>query len=223
MQGDDATAISLMDEGSISLLDEVHSVPWFGVGPLLHVLAGTDPEDAFGPTDLMGHQASWAARRYAQAVWNLRQGRSPKDSLAEGEHHVEKTPFFRHLLRTTIAPAVFGAGMEPAEAWLREADAFCSTTGEWGLQRRVRQALATIGAKVPRTRAGSIPPHLARLGVTARETEVLRLINAGLSNNDIASRLYLSIRTVESHVSSLLQKAGCANRDQLPSVTSTKD
>jgi hypothetical protein len=54
MQGDDATAINLMDEGSSSLLDEVQSVPWFGVGALLHVLAGTDPQEAFSPTDLMG-------------------------------------------------------------------------------------------------------------------------------------------------------------------------
>ena len=122
-----------------------------------------------------------------------------------------------------IAPVVFQADMDTTEGWLREADAFCGAAGERALQRRVHHALAGIGAKVPRTHAGSIPPHLARLGVTARETEVLRLINAGLSNNDIASRLYLSVRTVESHVSSLLQKAGCANRDQLPLVTSTKD
>ena len=68
-----------------------------------------------------------------------------------------------------IAPVVFQADMDTTEGWLREADAFCGAAGERALQRRVHHALAGIGAKVPRTHAGSI-------GVTARETEVLRLI-----------------------------------------------
>jgi DNA-binding NarL/FixJ family response regulator len=122
----------------------------------------------------------------------------------------------RHWLRTIIAPVVFEAGMASAVSWLREADAFCIEAGERALQRRVRHALATIGAKVPRTSAGTVPSHLARLGITARETEILRLVNLGLSNHDIADRLFISVRTVESHVSSMLQKAGQNSREQLP-------
>jgi DNA-binding NarL/FixJ family response regulator len=83
------------------------------------------------------------------------------------------------------------------------------------LQRRIRQALATIGAKIPGTSTGTVRPHLAKLGITTREKEVLRLINTGLSNSDIAGRLFLSIRTVESHVSSMLQKTGRESRGQL--------
>jgi DNA-binding CsgD family transcriptional regulator len=221
MQGDDAAAISLFDEGSSFLLDELHSVPWFGVGALLHVLAGMDPEDAFGPTDLMGHHANWAARGYANAVWILRQGRSPTDWLAEAEHCVEQTPFFRHLLRAAVAETAFQLGVDSAEAWLREADAFCNMTGERALQRRVRQALGAMGAKIPRTPAGSVPPHLARVGITAREMEILRLVNVGMGNADIANHLFISVRTVESHVSSMLQKTGRATRDQLPSASNS--
>ncbi|HEX3337427.1 MAG TPA: AAA family ATPase, partial [Jatrophihabitans sp.] len=54
--------------------------------------------------------------------------------------------------------------------------------------------------------------RLAELGVTPREAEVLAAVAERLSNADIAGRLYLSERTVESHVSSLLRKLGLPNR-----------
>ena len=107
--------------------------------------------------------------------------------------------------------------------WLREADAFCSAAGERALQRRIRYDLRTIGAKVPKASTATVPPHLARLGITAREAEILRLVNAGLSNADISHQLFISTRTVESHVSSMLQKTGRATREQLPSASSAED
>ena len=51
--------------------------------------------------------------------------------------------------------------------------------------------------------------------VTAREREVLGLLGDRLTNSEIADRLFISIRTVESHVSSLLTKLGAANRRDL--------
>jgi DNA-binding NarL/FixJ family response regulator len=51
----------------------------------------------------------------------------------------------------------------------------------------------------------------------------LRLVNAGLSNADISHRLFISTRTVESHVSSMLQKTGRATREQLPSASGAED
>jgi DNA-binding NarL/FixJ family response regulator len=128
------------------------------------------------------------------------------------------------MLRTIIAPVVYQAGLEPlAEGWLREADAFCGAAGERALQRRVRSTLASIGLKVPKGSTSAVPPHLARLGITARETEILRLVNAGLSNADISHRLFISTRTVESHVSCMLQKTGQSAREQLPSADSAND
>ena len=126
--------------------------------------------------------------------------------------------------RTTIAPVVYHAGMESAaEDWLREADAFCGAAGERALQRLVRRTLASVGAKVPKGSTSAVPPHLARHGITARETEILRLVNAGLSNADISHRLFISTRTVESHVSSMLQKTGLTTREQLPSASTAED
>ncbi len=56
---------------------------------------------------------------------------------------------------------------------------------------------------------------VARAGLTARETEVLSLLGAGLSNQNIARRLFISERTVKNYVSSLLAKLNLANRAQL--------
>jgi DNA-binding NarL/FixJ family response regulator len=62
------------------------------------------------------------------------------------------------------------------------------------------------------------PERLSSLGVTPREIEVLDLVSEGLSNRDIAARLYLSHRTVEKHVESLLRKTGARSRTQLAAV-----
>ena len=51
--------------------------------------------------------------------------------------------------------------------------------------------------------------------ITDRETDILALIGAGLSNADIGARLYLGVTTVKTHVASLMTKTGCANRVQL--------
>jgi DNA-binding CsgD family transcriptional regulator len=51
--------------------------------------------------------------------------------------------------------------------------------------------------------------------LSVREREVVRLVADGLSNKEIASRLHLSVRTVESHVRHALAKTGLVNRTQL--------
>jgi DNA-binding NarL/FixJ family response regulator len=50
--------------------------------------------------------------------------------------------------------------------------------------------------------------------LTERETEVLACLGEGLSNSQIANRLYLSEATVKGYVSRMLDKLGCANRTQ---------
>jgi DNA-binding NarL/FixJ family response regulator len=59
--------------------------------------------------------------------------------------------------------------------------------------------------------AGSRPPPD---GLTERETEVLRLIAAGLSNSEIGEKLFVSQATVKSHVNRIFAKTGCRNRSQ---------
>jgi len=54
---------------------------------------------------------------------------------------------------------------------------------------------------------------------TQRESEVLELLTQGLSNTEMGEKLYLSPRTVEKYVSSLLRKTDTNNRAELVSFT----
>jgi DNA-binding CsgD family transcriptional regulator len=58
--------------------------------------------------------------------------------------------------------------------------------------------------------------------VSAREAEVLAALGERLTNAEIGARLFISIRTVESHVSSLLRKLQVADRRALAAVAATR-
>ncbi|RNC84747.1 MAG: DNA-binding response regulator [Balneola sp.] len=52
------------------------------------------------------------------------------------------------------------------------------------------------------------------LGISERELEVLILVSEGLSNQEIAGRLFVSINTVKTHLSKLYEKLGVKRRTQ---------
>lgn len=72
------------------------------------------------------------------------------------------------------------------------------------------------GAVLDRVRRGgaATPADLTAYSLTSREADVLALVGAGLTNGEIAERLHLSISTVKTHVSNVLDKTGSRDRVQ---------
>jgi DNA-binding CsgD family transcriptional regulator len=75
---------------------------------------------------------------------------------------------------------------------------------------RLRALGVQLGSTGRRGRPATGPEALTKM-----ETRVFRLVGARLSNQEIAEQLFLSRRTVETHVSHALAKLGCITRREL--------
>jgi DNA-binding NarL/FixJ family response regulator len=85
---------------------------------------------------------------------------------------------------------------------------------------QIANAVRTVGNGNSALELGELPMPLpgGKEALTAREYEVLRLLVAGRRNGDIADMLSLSLKTVEFHVSHILQKLGARSRAQAVSM-----
>jgi len=136
------------------------------------------------------------------------------DPSASQRHLHQALNEFRHLdmpfeaAITCLALADVLAMQQSALAE-EEARAALDTFERLGAERCADEALALLR---------SLGVRIARAGprtdgdITAREEEVLALLAEGLSNPEIAERLFISRKTVEHHVSNLLAKLGLKNR-----------
>jgi DNA-binding CsgD family transcriptional regulator/tetratricopeptide (TPR) repeat protein len=80
------------------------------------------------------------------------------------------------------------------------------------------QEFRVMGVPTPQSAADVL---LGERGVTRREAEVLRALGRRLTNAEIAAALYVSERTVESHVSALLRKLEASNRFDLATIAAS--
>ena len=105
-----------------------------------------------------------------------------------------------HVAETLAAHALALHATDPARAraLAAQARALAEPIG----QVRVLRSLERLACL-----AGPAP-------LTAREAEVLGLVAEGLSNREIAARLFISANTAANHVRSILMKTGTANRTQ---------
>lgn len=218
-------ADALLDGGMTVLRRHASAAPiasW-GLWALLRMVVGRDGRAAeflrTAPVGLVA--ASRAAVAYAEAVAAGRNGRADvaADLLATGDELLASRPWWRRLLRLLVLEAAVVDGWgDPVPALRADLTAF-ERDGEHLLARTCRDLLRQAGAPTRRGRGSTpVPPALRALGVTSREMDVLGLVADGLSNAEVARRLFVSPRTVETHVASLLAKTGTTDRGGLRAI-----
>jgi DNA-binding NarL/FixJ family response regulator len=80
--------------------------------------------------------------------------------------------------------------------------------------RRVHKGKKHIPAEI----AAQLAEHLGEEFLTARETEVLRLVGGGNRNRDIAEQLFISEETVKVHVKHIMEKLAASDRTEAVAI-----
>ena len=130
--------------------------------------------------------------------------------------------------RVKFANALIGKFFEHPNAGHRPSFAAGSMTTSSAVGPETTSVLSTDSPPTDRLAVGKRAATGKNGGVTVngvstisdRESEVLDALRARLTNAEIARQLHISIRTVESHVSSLLRKLGALDRRELADLAS---
>lgn len=190
--------------------------PWWGLWTLLRALCDADAQEALrevasGPVS--GHNAMMCG--YTEAVLLGRDGHTADAATAFATADAAATPgWWGHIGRRLVAEAALTDDWGDPVGWLTAAAKFFDEFPAPAVASACRSLLRRAGAPVARRPTG-IPADLAEAGVTPREAEILTLVGEGLSNRDVAARLYLSPRTVEKHVENLIRKTVAGSRGGL--------
>jgi DNA-binding CsgD family transcriptional regulator len=131
----------------------------------------------------------------------------------EAAHHVDaalalaeacETPYERALTLLAIAQLRIATGeTQTARTLLEDARTICAQLGATPALARADALLAHLLAA---------PAHAYPAGLSAREVEVLRLVAQGMTDRQVAERLFLSPRTINQHLRSIYNKLGVSSR-----------
>jgi ATP/maltotriose-dependent transcriptional regulator MalT len=124
------------------------------------------------------------------------EARSTLQQAAEAWRGLE-VPYEEATARTLLGQALRDAGDESAAMASFE---------------RGSQLFAQIGASLDAELGAGGSKRALPSGLTEREVEVLQLIASGLTNNEIATELFLSAKTVSRHLSNIFTKIGVSSR-----------
>jgi DNA-binding NarL/FixJ family response regulator len=150
------------------------------------------------------------------------------DPAATAAHAIEAAEALADAgLRIDAGRARLRAGTALAEAGdrtrargeLSAAAEMFESCGAKGLHARAVREQRRAGARVPGVTGRGTGPH----GLSRRETEVAMLVVEGLTNQQIAAKLFLSIRTVETHLSHIFTKLGVTSRVGVVAAVNDRD
>ncbi len=210
----DAGMTALLPHGSAA------ATGYFGLWALLCTVADRDTgaRSALRDHHAVHTVANRAGLDYADAVVAGREGSAAEAArrFAAADAALGRLGWWNRLLRSLALEAAVVDGWGDPVRQLRADLAAHEQAGDAALARTCRDLLRRAGAPTRRGRGSAhVPPTLRARGVTSREADVLALVAGGLSNAEVADRLFLSPRTVETHVASLLAKTGAADRTGL--------
>jgi len=185
-------------------------------------------------------EACWLEGRVERAVEELaaaaagaaRQGAIERGALAIWRYRITGASDRATGLMEPFATEVAGDHVRAAELWddlgfrydaalallgssdetlLRDALARIESLGAESTARLARQRMRTLGVRsVPSGVRATTKAHPA--GLTRREQEVLELLCENLTNEEISARLFVSVKTVDHHVSAVLAKLDVSSR-----------
>ena len=211
-----------VDAGMRGLAEHASAAPmiYWGLWALLRVAVAADtaPRDFVVSAPPGFRAANRGAIAFADAVTAGRVGdrESAVRLFAAGNDLLAVEHWWRRVLRSIVLEAAVRDGWGDPVAELRADLAVYERDGADRAARTCRDLLRQAGAPTRRGRGNAaVPPAFRAMGVTSREMDVLELLVAGLPNAEIAQRLFLSPRTVEAHVASLLSKTGVTDRNVL--------
>jgi DNA-binding CsgD family transcriptional regulator/tetratricopeptide (TPR) repeat protein len=152
-------------------------------------------------------------------VGRVRDGEAAFQRAAE---RLSGAHWLRCLHARLVAEAAIADRWGDPVGWLRQALPVLESAGHDRVVAACKALLRKAGAPLPRTGRGEseVPLDLRSQGVTSREMDVLRLVADGLSNRQIGARLFLSPRTVETHVASLQRRTRSKTRADLVALAS---
>ena len=143
---------------------------------------------------------AWAAKRPADAARLFAAAAQLRDQIGSPGHDPERSAY-RHAVervRAALGESAFAAAWEAGRAY--------------AIDESVAAARAVFGPDRPAPAPDRGKGTRAAFGLTEREHEVLQLLVAGRTDREIGDALFISWRTAQGHVASILAKLGVNSR-----------
>jgi predicted ATPase/DNA-binding CsgD family transcriptional regulator len=133
-------------------------------------------------------------------------------------HDGLQIPFERASIQLRTGVVLVAAGQrDRGIERLVDAHDVASGLGAKPLAAQAAKQIAALGESLEEHLGAREADNYERAGLSRREHEVIRLVAAGLTNREIATRLILSTRTIDAHLRSILTKLDCRTRTEAAS------